>query len=476
MKTEEVSNHATLAHPAAGKSAFWQRRAVVTTSVVLSMLGTGICLAPTVLTATSMRNKLLASAVDNYKLTATSESATGGWFAPLAFQGVQIRSADGRFLWTLKEIQTSKGLLSFITDPDHVGDIRLTDSSAKITLDDDGKWPFNKPTEPSNSELAFHIANGSLEIIAPWREVPIVEISKLTIDGNIAKDANGQRRLHVEPIQVLDHEPLSESHTQQNLALIAPILSQSTELSGIASAWLDEINIPIGQAVAADSAESVNSETTDGFRSNVQIRGRAEFHSLEARLKENWTKQLTAIIGQVSGSAIPNQIQVLKDSKLDFSITDKGIHHTGMVFLLPELAKEMTITSSGTVYLDESIDLLLGLNVPKIVQTGKPFLTMLAQLTSMPIQLRVLGTVSEPKLQLPEGMDLLSRLTNQVTPAQHTEESRALPYAVMDLIQNVGSQDREQAKKDLPGNILNLIRAVDQKAKEKQTERKARRK
>ena len=476
MKTEEVSNHAVPTLLEGGKSPFWKRRAVVTTSVVLSMLGTGICIAPTVLTATSMRNNLLQSAVGNDELTATAESATGGWFAPLAFRGVRIRSDDDRFSWTVKEIQTSKGLLSFITDPDQVGDIRLTDSAVKISLDDDGKWPFNKPSKQSNSEFAFHIKGGSLEINAPWREVAIVEISKLTIDGNIANGANGKRRLHVDPIQILDHEPLSESHTQQNLALIAPVLSQSTELSGSASVWLDEINIPIGQAVTADSTTAMDSATKDDLSGSIPIRGRAELHWLEARLKENWTKQLTAIIGQVSGSVIPNQIQVLKDSKIEFSVTNEGIHHSGMVFLLPELAKEMRITSSGSVHLDETIDLLLQLNVPKIVQTGSPFLAMLSQIMSMPIQLRVLGTVSEPKIQLPEGMNLLGRLTNQVSPAQHTEDGPELPSAVMDLVQNVGSHDREQAKKDLPGNILNLIRAVDQKAKKKQAERKARRK
>lgn len=476
MRTEEVSNQAVHGHLAGGKSPFWKRRAVVTTSVVLSMLVAGMSIAPTILTATAMRNNLLQTAVGHYELTATAESATGGWFAPLAFQGVQIRSVDDRFSWTVKEIQTSKGLLSFITDPEQVGDIRLTDSAVKISLDDDGKWPFSKPAKPSKAEFTFSIKNGSLEIIAPWREVPIVEISKLTINGNIAKDANGQRKFHVDPIQIFDHEPLSESQSQQNLALIAPVLSQSTELSGSASVWLDEINMPIGQAITSNSTTTLDSGTKDDLSGKISIRGRAEFHSLEARLRENWTKQLTAIIGQVRGSAIPNQIQVLKDSKIDFWVTNDGIHHSGMVFLLPELAKEMSITSSGTVHLDETIDLLLQLNVPKIAQTGGPFFAMLSQITAMPIQLRVLGTVSEPKLQLSEGMNLLGRLTNQVSPAQYTEESPELPSAVMDLIQNVGNQDREQAKKALPGNILNLIRAVDQKAKEKQAERKARRK
>ena len=476
MKTEEVSNHATTTQLTGGKAPSWKRRAVVTTSVVLSMLGTGICIAPTVLTATSMRNNLLQSAVSNNELTATAESATGGWFAPLAFRGVQIRSDDGRFSWSVNEIQTSKGLLSFITDPDQVGDIRLTDSAVKITLDDAGKWPFSKPAKSSDAEFAFHIENGSLEINAPWREVPIVEVNELLIDGNIAKDANGQRRLHIDPIQILDHEPLSESHTQQNLALIAPVLSQSTELSGSASVWLDEINFPIGEAVAAETTSNFDSGIEDDLVDSTPIRGRAEFHSLEARLKENWTRQLTAIIGQVSGAAIPNQIQVLKDSKVEFSVSDDGISHTGMVFLLPQLAEELTFTSSGIVHLDETLDLLLTVNVPKVVPAGRPFLALLSQFTAVPIQLRIAGTVSEPKLQLPDGMDLLSDLTSRIAPAQYTEEAPPLTSAVFDLIQNVGSQDREKVKQALPGNILNIIRAVDEQAKQKREERKSRQK
>ena len=90
--------------------------------------------------------------------------------------------------------------------------------------------------------------------------------------------------------------------------------------------------------------------------------------------------------------------------------------------------------------------------------------------------LRVVGTVSEPELQLPEGVNLLGDLTKRIAPAQYTEEPPSLPSAVMDLIQNAGSQDREQVKQDLPGSILNLIRAVDEQTKEKRAERKSRRK
>ena len=193
-------------------------------------------------------------------------------------------------------------------------------------------------------------------------------------------------------------------------------------------------------------------------------------------MKENWTRQLTALLGQVSGTSLPDQIQILKDSTVEFSVSKDGIAHEGLVFLLPQLALELSITSSGIVHLDETLDLLLTLKMPKIVPAGRPLLALLSQLSAAPMQLRVVGTVSEPKLQLPESMDLLGDMTRRIAPAQYTEAAPPLPSAVMDLIQNVGSQDREQAKKNLPGSILNLIRAVDEQTKEKRAERKSRRK
>ncbi len=85
MKTEEVSTHSARTSPVRGKSAFWNRRAVVSTSVILSILGAGVCGAPTVLNATSMRNSLLDSAIGTEELTVTAGVASGGWMAPLVF-------------------------------------------------------------------------------------------------------------------------------------------------------------------------------------------------------------------------------------------------------------------------------------------------------------------------------------------------------------------------------------------------------
>ncbi len=480
MKTEDVSKKTAQTIPAPRKSQFWKRRGVVATSIILSILSAGVCATPMVLTATAVRNSLLNSAIDNEELAATAESATGGWFAPLVFHDVCIADADGHLVWIVQEIRTAKGLLSFITDPVHIGEIRLVKSSLKVRLNADGQWPLKSKVKPSKSELSFRIENGSLELSVPWRAIPIVDLSQMTITGDIGPDVNGHRMLNIDPVQVLNHEVLSESHTQQNLALIAPVLSQATELSGSASVWLDEIHILLDENPASnvDSGEISGTERgeSESKNKNFPIHGRTEFHILEARLKEPWTRQLTALIGQVSGTSLPDQIQVLKDSTVEFSVSKDGIAHESLVFLLPQLSQDLTITSSGIVRLDESLDLLLTLNVPKIVPAGRPFLVLLSQLSETPIQLRVVGTVSEPKLQLPEGVNLLGELTKRIAPAQYTEEPPSLPSAVIDLIQNTGSQDREQVKQDLPGSILNLIRAVDEQTKEKRAERKSRQK
>lgn len=474
MKTEDVSCQPPQT-TASRNLPLWNRRGVVTTSVVLCMLGAGIGLIPTAITATKLRNQLLTSAIGNEELSATSESATGGWFAPLSFRNVRVVDANGDFVWTVGQLDLSRGLLPLMTDRTQIGEIRLQDSSLQVHLNAEGEWPLKSRSSPSKTEFSFSVQNGSLELSIPSREKPIVELDKLAIQGNVGPDSEGRRALNIEPIQLLDHAPLSESHTQQNLALIAPVLSQATALSGSASVWLDAIHVPLAGDLAADIAPEVSSDSTPA-PPEFAIHGKAEFHEVDARLKENWTRQVTALVGQVSGISVPNQIRVLKDSNVRFSVSNAGISHEGMMFLLPQIAEELTFTSSGIVRLDETLDLLVTLKLNAAAPVGRPFLEFLAKFTENPIQLKIAGTVSEPQLQLAKGADLLSGLAGRIAPAGYTEESPPLPSAVLDLIQNVGQPDREQAGKELPGSILNLIRAVDEQTRQKRAERKSRRK
>ena len=455
--TMEVEGHLTAIHKKPASSKARWRRAVVTSSVIFSMLIAGSSLVPTILMQTQLRNRVLGTAVKQSNLTVTAQEATGGWLAPLVFKNVRIADSAGRFLCTIRELRTSQGLFGFLTGGPDIGQLDFIEPRVELQLDEHGKFS-REESGPSNAQFRFAVQKGSLLVRVPWRTVPILDVDSLELTGNVAASSLNQRTLTLNATQIFDHEPLSEAHANQNLALIAPVLSQSTELRGSASVWLDEVKIPLG------------GEQKLGF----VLRGRAEFHSLEAKLKDTWTRQLAAISSQLSGKEVPDRITVLQDSEVTFEVTDNGIFHEGMVFLLPTIFESIRVTSSGTIHLDESLDLQLAVTMPELGAQENPFLSMLSQLTSEPLRLYVKGTVSDPQLQLPNNTDLLGEISRRVTRAQHTEEAPAVPSAVIELLQGVSKQDKDEAKEALPGNILNLIRAIDHGVKEKAKNKPAR--
>ncbi len=444
----EVEHKSQTETPAPKPKSRW-RRAMVASSTLVAMLMVGLGFLPPILLQTSLRNRVIGKPFADGPMTATAATASGGWFTPLTFSDVEIRDGKSQIVCAIKELKTSKGMLGFMTEPDEVGRLVFVEPKVEVNVAEDGKWP-EFPQRPSKSRLNFEIVDGEVIVNVPWRKLPIVDVQKLDVTGRIGPGPDGRRTLTVDATQIFSREPLSEAHTEQNLALIAPVLSQSTTVSGAASVWVDTIQIPL----EGDS------------RSPFPIRGRAEFHSLEARLKEDWVNQLAALVGGATGTTLPDRVEVVKNSIVNFEVSESGIRHEGMVFLLPDIARELKITSSGTISLDESLDLKLAVKVPSIAPANRPMLSFISQLTAEPIQLAVKGTVSKPKLELPTG--LAAGLLNGIVPAQHsTEEAPAVPDAIAGMIQSVGNPNKDEAGKQLTSSIFNLIKAVDQNAKQK---------
>lgn len=434
-------------HPSPRPRPRW-RRAFVASSLVFAILGTGIICAPAVVTQTGIRNQILASSFTKFGLTSLAESASGSWTTAVAFHGVELKDSSGRTVCRIKEIRTSKGLLGFLAGDGDLGQLTIVEPDTEIHLSDDGSWPLPFPATPSAMTCGFTIEEGRFRLVVPWRPLPIVELSGLNISGRVLKDEAGQRRFTVDAFQLFDHEPISEKHAQQNLALIAPVLSQSTRLGGSVSVWVSEISMPLD-------------EFGDTPPTPFPINGYAKFHSLEAQLKSDWVRQLTLLTGQLAGKQLPDRLEMARNSEVHFSVTKAGIHHEGMTFLLPELANGFNAQTSGLIGLDESLDLLLTVSLPKPdSSTQSPAMTFLSQLTSQPVQLVVKGTVSDPELQAAPGFALLDDLSRRIAPPRHSEQSKPVTQAVFELIQGVSQPEKEKAETDLPGGIFNLIRSI----------------
>lgn len=451
QETVRLDGDAARITPATVPQKRW-RRAAVASSVVLAMLITGTGLLPPILLNTTLRNRILSDATGQQGWTVTAGAASGGWVTPFRFSDVRISDPRQQIELHLNALETSQGLMGFLSGSEQIGHVLLIEPRLTVRVAEDGTWPQTQG-RASAAQLSFEVVKGAIQVVVPWRTLPIVDVDDLNLQGRIAEDQNGVRTLFVDDTRIFDHEPLSDAHSQQNLALVAPVLSQSTQISGSASVRLDELRIPL----------------EGDQKSPFPIRGTAEFHALNARLRSDWVRQLATLAGSLSQQDLPDHVDVARDCRVDFVITEQGIDHDGMVFLLPEVAKDVQVRSSGMIGLDEHLDLTLSVSLPKVVAAGGPVLSLLSRLAAQPLKVAVKGTVASPELKLPENADFLSEVAQRVAPAQFESEPPPLSQAVSELIRDASISSRETTAQDLTGNVINLIRSISQKTKQKRS-------
>ncbi|MCA9066228.1 MAG: hypothetical protein KDA96_24340, partial [Planctomycetaceae bacterium] len=229
------------------------RRAFVVSTVVAGLALVTVLSGPLIVLKTPLRSMVLDQAFSHYGLSTACKSADGGWRSPLIFHDVEILDPENRFQCRIQEVSLARGVWGILFHNGSLGTVTLTEPRIELHADDEGRLPVLQSETPSHLQYSFDIEQGALKVIVPWRELPIVDVEHLAIHGRMDADDQGVRTLTVEQFQVFDHEPLSDAHSSQNLALIAPVLSQSTQISGSASAWVDELKIrisPDGQNVS----------------------------------------------------------------------------------------------------------------------------------------------------------------------------------------------------------------------------------
>lgn len=436
------------------------RRAVVATSVIGGMLFSGAAVLPTAVMHSTYRDTVLNKAFARHGLTASSAAAEGGWLTPVSFEQVSVSDEAGQIHGTIRQIHTSKSLLSLLTGNGDLGTITLIAPEFRVDLNEDGNLVLQTPDahESLNRSVGFEVVDGAFQLSVPWRTLPIVDVDDLDIAGELTNEPDG-RWLSLEPIQIFNHESLSEAHAEQNLALIAPVLSQSTALAGEVSVYVHQTRIRLD----------------DEDASQFSIQGEAVFHSVNARLKRDWVSQIGQLVGQATGKTLPDRLEIVQDSRVDFEVNSLGIHHRGLAFLLPEIVNGMHIESAGMVGLDETLDIVLQAQLP-LITPSNAFTALISKVTLAPITLQVKGTVSAPELIKPA---ILEELSKRLAPEQHTQQPPDVTGAVMHLLGTAAAPGSTQNAESLSGGIIGLIRSIrksreDTPAKEKKPPRKQR--
>jgi hypothetical protein len=429
------------------------RRAFVASSILLSLVISVVLAFPVVLRKTSLRDNLLNSSLAKSGLSGTSKSVTGGWMTPITLHSITINDPSGNFTLKIPKLRSSRTLAQILAAGGDYGRVVVENAFLRVSVDDEGNWPLARQSSSQISALEFEIKNFTFVLGAPWRSEPIISLTNLDVTGRIRQVESGQRQLIVDECLLVNRQPMSGIGAGSNLALIAPILSQSTHITGTASVRLGQTVIPM-------------EPTADG-RLEVQLSGEAEFHSLDARLKEDWIEQLATLIGTATQVDIPNRIVVARDSVVRFQVFPDGVHHDAMAFLLPDLAPGLVAETSGTIGLDESLDLDLAIQLPQNLQPSDPFVAQFIRLLNGPLRARVTGTIDIPELQFPSTSEMLSDLSKRINTTSHQDEAPDVPRAVFDLIRGVSQTETDPEGKatDIAGGIIGLIRSIDASTK-----------
>ena len=182
----------------------------------------------------------------------------------------------------------------------------------------------------------------------------------ISVDGLFfvgrTKIENGTSLLIVEPVKLFDRRELTPKLCDQGLQLIAPILSDSATVTGCLSIELDDFQIPIGTV------------TQDKRVKLTRISGRMSLHRVETGLKNPLLAEIASVLAAVSGSRFAT-VRASEETEVRFRVQDGRVHHEGLTLLIPELASDLTIRTSGWVDLEENIDVQILVGISGLVSS-----------------------------------------------------------------------------------------------------------
>ena len=128
---------------------------------------------------------------------------------------------------------------------------------------------------------------------------------------------------------------------------------------------------------------------------------------------------------------VPDRIRLTENAELAFHLKQGRIHHAGLAFVFPEDLSEFSIQMAGSVGLDESIDLQILVQIPLSALNDSP---LARQLSQTPMELRITGTIDQPKVGLPANQEWVSRISGRLLSDDLSASEQKLADKIIDLL------------------------------------------
>jgi hypothetical protein len=270
------------------------------------------------------------------------------------------------------------------------------------------------------------------------------------LNVRIANDPSG-RVLIVEPFTIFAREDVTTELCDRGLHLVAPVLADAMRVEGHATLQVTEFSLPLELEDAKQRSEA------------TRVRGLLRLDNVKTGLKNSLLQEIVELTSRILGVQVPQTLKIAEDTEVQFELRDGRVYHDGLVFLLPELSHDICWRTSGTVGLDETLDLTVQGQLP-ITQ----------RLSERPFEFHVTGTVDKPKVELSRDRGWLKELIDLTTPEPTLEDGAAedddsLPASLLKI---VGQALDELGDPERPTPLLDRIRER-REAREKEQQNSA---
>ena len=360
---------------------------------------------PWILAKTTLRDRSLNAIVSSEDITVTSTDASFGYFTPLSLSGLQIRSKDDATMIDVSHIQADHSWLGLLISRPELGTFRF--ERPKINVLIDPKKSNAESEQPQEEKpngrlvrlpnLAADINDASIVVRTAMSSEPPIDLEKIQLTVRLDRQAEGSV-LRVDPATVFDHQKITPALCGQGLQLIAPLLADEVDARGEFSLRLDHFQIPMGP------------EHSDRDKA-THIEGELKLHQASVGLRNTIAKGISDFVLQLVGIGAPDRLTVAKDLGVRFQVVDGRVHHEGLALLLPHGDSAVEFMSSGSVGLDETLDLQVAVKLPETLLGGR---ALVQRITKEPIVLAITGTLDEPQVKLAAGGGLVKSIQGLV--------------------------------------------------------------
>jgi hypothetical protein len=343
-------------------------------AIVLAVL---FMAAPWIVAHTGLRDTAINAILASPSVTASSDSASFGWFSPLSVRGLRLNSTNNHVDVRVEDITAEQSPWQLWSSAPDLGTIQVEKPHVTLELPLDVQVQRTRHRlEPTFTAI---VKDAALTVRLVGQDEPILEIDDINMTTRVEKEGEG-RVLTLDPLVIFDRRKLSSKLANRLLHPFDPTMSDIPQISGEFSLSLDKLRMPIG--VPRDQAVQ-----------RMEVEGKLVLHEVSTEVRNAMGQALVRLVADMNGKDASNAVCLAQADEIRFQVRDGRLHHEGLRIGFPDIDPELQLTSRGSVGMDQTLDLVVEL----------PRLDKALRQEKGPAKCRITGTIANPKVSVEDG-------------------------------------------------------------------------